>query len=385
MYYGRNMGQPEQAASWHLGYLDSLRGIAVLAVVFVHSSGNQGRPLPLFRHLQWIAFTGQRGVSLFFVVSAFTLFLSHQNRRDERHPTLNFFVRRLFRLAPMFYIALAVSFVFLRQYVGGPWEFASSIFFLHGFSPATINAGAVGGGSVANEAIFYMTLPFLYRWIGNLNQALLWLAVGTVISKVLSRFMLLHDPARAWFFTAGGFPAHAPVFLLGILGFFVWTEMIQRSALSATRRKQLSMMILVLGALMYRQYLPFTDATLHETSVLCLLLLLALSLHPWTLLVNPVTRFLGRISYSLYLLHFVVFLKLQAFILTELTSHPLLRNVYVQFATSFIGTLAITVPVAFLSWKWIEQPGIHQGKRVITWIESTRTKRREVEEVLPQR
>jgi peptidoglycan/LPS O-acetylase OafA/YrhL len=63
----------------------------------------------------------------------------------------------------------------------------------------------------------------------------------------------------------------------------------------------------------------------------------------------------------------------------------LLRNVYVQFVTSFIGTLAITVPVAFLSWKWIEQPGIHQGKRVITWIESTRTKRREVEEVLPQR
>jgi peptidoglycan/LPS O-acetylase OafA/YrhL len=41
-------------------------------------------------------------------VSAFTLFLSHDNRKSECNPTMNFFIRRFFRLAPMLYIGILV-------------------------------------------------------------------------------------------------------------------------------------------------------------------------------------------------------------------------------------------------------------------------------------
>jgi peptidoglycan/LPS O-acetylase OafA/YrhL len=94
---------------WHLGHLDALRGIAMLAVLLVHSWYWFDRVLPLRRFLAEIAFSGQRGVQLFFIVSAFTLFMSNDNRRNEKHPTLNFFLRRFFRLAPMFYIALVLT------------------------------------------------------------------------------------------------------------------------------------------------------------------------------------------------------------------------------------------------------------------------------------
>ena len=48
-----------------------------------------------------------RGVELFFVVSALTLCLSSAARSNrEALPTLNFYIRRFFRIAPMFYIAI---------------------------------------------------------------------------------------------------------------------------------------------------------------------------------------------------------------------------------------------------------------------------------------
>jgi hypothetical protein len=74
--------------------------------------GNVQLPLPTA--MGQVALTGQRGVALFFIVSAFTLFLNYDNRKEERHPTRNFFIQRFFRLAPMFHIALALSFFFLR-------------------------------------------------------------------------------------------------------------------------------------------------------------------------------------------------------------------------------------------------------------------------------
>lgn len=65
--------------------------------------GNVQLPLPTA--MGQVALTGQRGVALFFIVSAFTLFLSYDNRKEERHPTRNFFIRRFFRLAPMAFLS----------------------------------------------------------------------------------------------------------------------------------------------------------------------------------------------------------------------------------------------------------------------------------------
>src|SRR6185437_12457880 len=87
-------------APQHSDYIDALRGYAVLGVIAVHTQGNVeslGWPLkPLVD-------AGQFGVQLFFIVSAVTLLRSWHVRNDG---AAAFFVRRLFRIAPMFWLAI---------------------------------------------------------------------------------------------------------------------------------------------------------------------------------------------------------------------------------------------------------------------------------------
>lgn len=66
----------------HLTYLDALRGLAVLGVILVHCTlitNQTGKFLVL-------GFAGQRGVQLFYVISAFTIFHSLSIRKMRSSP-----------------------------------------------------------------------------------------------------------------------------------------------------------------------------------------------------------------------------------------------------------------------------------------------------------
>jgi peptidoglycan/LPS O-acetylase OafA/YrhL len=336
----------------------------------VHSAIWGGFWLPMSLRIVKIAHTGQRGVALFFMVSAFTLFLSHDNRRDERKPTRNFFIRRFFRLAPMFYVATVISVVFLPA-LAGPWRgILLSIFFLHGLSSAAINHGAVGGWSVADEALFYMVLPFLFSLIRNLKSALLWMVGALAICYPLSRVAAAHYPERAEFITLFSFSVEFPIFLFGIVAYFTWKDFIAPYAIRGPARKNLSGMLLLLSAVFYCSFLELGNKALYASSLPYFFLLIALSVYPWPLLVNKATRFLGKISYSFYLLHFVVFLTLQRWAISQATAHPFLSSNTARFVGCFFVTLLLTTPLAYVTWRWVEEPGIHLGRRIITKLEN---------------
>ena len=54
---------------WHLGYLDSLRGIAVIAVIMVHSSVWNNVQIALPSAIRAVTGSGQRRVALFIIIS----------------------------------------------------------------------------------------------------------------------------------------------------------------------------------------------------------------------------------------------------------------------------------------------------------------------------
>lgn len=88
-----------------LQYIDFLRGIAILMVIVVHTNQYSKNPhnVSLSRLTEYDA----RGVQLFFVLSAFTLYYSYHNRKTEQtHVFRNFFIRRIFRIAPMYYLGI---------------------------------------------------------------------------------------------------------------------------------------------------------------------------------------------------------------------------------------------------------------------------------------
>jgi peptidoglycan/LPS O-acetylase OafA/YrhL len=257
----------------------------------------------------------------------------------------------------MLYIAMVLSHVFLRRFMGGPLAITASALFVSGFHPLAINAGTIGGWSVADEAIFYACLPLLFACIKSLNSALRWLVVGMVSGVMLSRVLCLFFPRHIEFFQFFSFTAEYPIFLMGIAGFFVWKELLQ----FAEKRRQISIMLLILAAAFYESLLPFHYSTLYQESLVALLFLLALALHPWALFVNPVTRFLGRISYSIYLLHFFPCIYPQG----SISGDPVPRLVL-----CFCGTMAVTVPAAYITWRWVEEPGRRAGRRLIGYLEA---------------
>jgi peptidoglycan/LPS O-acetylase OafA/YrhL len=354
---------------WHIEHLDSLRGIAVLGVVMVHSWSWFGGQLSLPWRMMEVAMSGQRGVQLFFIVSAFTLFLSHDNRRTEHRPTVNFFIRRFFRLAPMFYIAAGLSYLFLRPWFGPRRYVVMSLLFVNGFSPWAIGYGPVGGWSVADEAIFYLCLPFLFRFIRNLRATLIVLSIAIPVLVVASRRIAVAHPSIAGFATFSGFPVEFPVFLMGIAGYFIWKKHLSRFS----GERDLSLSLLMLAVVLYFSLMPFHDAGLYATSAVCLLLLISLSLHRWHLFVNRFTKFLGKISYSVYLLHFCVLRGIELVLRVAAEHHAFFSRPVVEFWVCFIAGLGITVPSAYLTWRWVEEPGIHLGKWLIVRLERERT------------
>jgi len=93
-----------------LKYIDVLRGIAVLGVLMVHCS-YFGSNFVFPKVIKSFFENGAMGVQLFFFTSAFTLFLSMNNRIDnEKLPYINFFIRRFFRIAPIYYLGICCHF-----------------------------------------------------------------------------------------------------------------------------------------------------------------------------------------------------------------------------------------------------------------------------------
>lgn len=92
-------GEPQ-----HFAFLDALRGLAAVAVVAVHTVQNfSGASLTPLLGL------GAFGVQLFYIVSAYSLCLSFAQRVDnEHHPLRKYLLRRFFRIAPLFWMAICI-------------------------------------------------------------------------------------------------------------------------------------------------------------------------------------------------------------------------------------------------------------------------------------
>src|SRR6201989_1119991 len=105
---------PERAATGtRLAWLDVLRGLAALAVVFDHISYYV---LQHVRHIvyQWFD-PGNYGVFVFFIISGYIVPASLERKGSVR----TFWVSRLFRLYPLYLLAVTLALVLAAVHVGG--------------------------------------------------------------------------------------------------------------------------------------------------------------------------------------------------------------------------------------------------------------------------
>lgn len=363
-----------------LGYIDALRGFAVLAVLMVHCVGYGTNNYPDI--VQSIVGNGGRGVQLFFIVSAFTLFLSLDNRsKQENHVYSNFFIRRFFRIAPMFYISIAYN-VIERLYVGylltdyhpdvTTWSVISSVFFLQGLSPYWINTVVPGGWTITNEMMFYCMVPFLFRYIKNLNHASIAFFIAVFVQHSIT-FLIKEIPfADAHLmkdYLYYYLPNQLPVFACGILLYFiVYTPKTQWKIHPVILLfYPLSFLLqIATGRELYSQHILF--------SFVFVALGYALSQREFVLLVNPISRFLGKISYSMYLVHFVVLHWLFKFDFLDYVSTDTVSGSLFNLGIRYTIVLMLSIAISYITYRLIEKPFQKLGKNIIKKREMNLTK-----------
>jgi peptidoglycan/LPS O-acetylase OafA/YrhL len=341
-------------------YLDTCRGIAILLVIAVHVGiASQG---PEF------LFFGQRGVQMFFIVSAFTLCMSVRSRTGEGSAWGAFYIRRFWRVAPMYYLALVANTILeAGSNLGSHPALAvlTTLTFTHGLIPQYINTTVIGGWSVAVEFCFYALFPFIYHYLTNWRLSVIALFTSVIVCSQTNALLANAYPTVAGYFQFTWVVAELPVFLMGFLAFHLRENFIMR--VSPQKQKAVAAGLLVIALVLAYVSLPTRDASLYVSSLAFVPALLALSLVPCSWIVNRASVSMGIISYSAYLIHFFVLAGLKVMIPAIWTSA--LPTGLVGFVIYYIPTIAGTSFLSWITWRWIEQPGIALGRALITKLQ----------------
>jgi hypothetical protein len=246
--------------------------------------------------------------------------------------------------------------------------------FLNGFNPNSINSVAIGGWSIAVESTFYILFPLLYLNFNSLKKSSLLLILSIFICVPISWKLANFYPAFAEYFTFLYFPIEFPIFCIGIFTYQLWKQrdkLINYSKLNIRNRQIISIILILFSSTIFIFSFPYNNGSLMLSSSAFIFLILGLAINEWYVIVNPLTQFLGKISYSLYLIHFFIFKFIQ--ILLFKIDKNVMGNI-TGFALFVLISFPLAILVSYFTYSWIELPGIHKGKRLIQFYEKMKSK-----------
>ncbi|TXK72270.1 acyltransferase [Paenibacillus sp. N3.4] len=360
--------------------LDSLRGLAALCVVFFHMY----QVIPTNKLLKIIfeysplrlLISGGESVILFFVLSGFVLALPYFNNKQSNY--FSFIIKRICRIYFPYLFALIVV-IWCRElfYVGNLKALSG---WINSFWSAPVNI-----------QVIQTHLLMLGTFLSNLNPVL-WSLVHEMRISIIFPFLMLLLVRLDW---KKGLGLSALVSVMAIVLYSVfkpgdtgteyvatlnYTAMFTIGALLAKYKSNiankfnlLTNKIKILGlafglfaylfahpsfaikAFIYKDISPFyrtiIDSWFVTVGAVILIIFAINSILMSRVLKNYFVNFLGKISYSLYLIHVVV-------ILTMLQS----LNGRVPISIILPGSLIVSFVIAVLMHFLIEKPSISLGK-----------------------
>jgi len=344
-------------------FIDCVRGYAVLLVITCHLTGAYPElpwPVRRFTTLGW------HGVQMFFLASAVTLLMSyhHECARRGAADTRAFFIRRLLRIAPAYYVAALLYTLAWPPEQPSLVSLLSTLAFVNVWHPLT--AGTVpgswavvpGGWSVAVEFTFYFLFPFLAAWVLTPARALTFLVLSVAVAMLanpLARALLEGQQPEVAIKNFLYFwpPNQMPVFALGMLLYFLVADVLGADRTGLRRRISgfgtigAGLAILLFCSV---SFLPlphsFTPAVplpppFIYASLAFMAFILVLAAAPECLLVNPWAQAMGKVSFSAYLVHFAV-----------------LRLLPEQFPGAFHTAATGYAAIAFYGAAWVVVVGV---------------------------
>ncbi len=371
------MTEPALKKSGYLPSLDGWRAVAICGVLLTHDL-----PWSIAGHsnVEWKGFGGW-GVQFFFAISGILICwrLLEDEQKTGRVNLGQFYVRRLFRIQPAAFCYLAaVALLFAGGVIKANWQYWASaglsyINFLVTESTPPGAAAFLGHfWTLAVEEHFYTLLSLLIVVFGRyrifaLSLVLLVLSEGQRYATDHSGFSPTISPRRTyWILQLLLVPA-----LLAMLiripqvrtkverYFYPWVAALLTLALTLAHQWTVATQsfeqwrhtfLLTLYLIVNREMVFFGFA----------LLVVATMLHPRSLTTRflelaPI-RFLGRLSYSIYLWHILFFIPVY---LGDLVHSPVLT-----FLSGRPWKYVATLMAALMSYFLVEKPLIRFGHRI---------------------
>lgn len=352
--------------------LESARGLAAMAIVAFHLCAIH-TPLP-DGPLRSVVNSLSGSVPIFFALSAFSLLYGYEATIFSREGLTRFFVRRAFRILPLFYFMLLVY--VLRTSWEGAYlsksELLINIAFLFPFIPGKHESLVWAGWSLGVEGIFYILFPLVALAATRLRLSLVLFVVFGLLSVAMSR--LVHDANLASSFKSMNFGANLIHFQAGVV-VFAWaahsrTCETPAAWLASGRSVALASLCVLLAwfVLVRVAGVAPPGALQVPTALLTACFALAVVMLAFgglpRVIDNHWSQQLGRHSYGIYLVHPFVLWLLSHFEVYQ-GLNRMLGDPTAVFWVALALNFAIVVPAAALSFRLIERPGMRFGDSLL--------------------
>ena len=395
-----------------LAWLDALRGFAALCVVFDHGSTLMLMPVRDFLY-RWLDL-GQYGVFVFFLISGYIIPASLERKGSVR----GFWTSRLFRLYPMYLVALVIAAVAYETGYGtlrgAEHHPAQSVFAWLLMLPNLLTGPNVPNvtWTLSYEMVFYLLLVALFSWGVHRRSgsyATVFALGAVALGGVLPMAALTHWAGHA---DHGGLALNATADALVLGGILLAVSSRSRVARAGAAVAGLTALVLVMvnqgspspwegcvilalmftGTLIYRtqQRQPGTSRPVTAAIVVGVLALTTFAglwhgqqrhmSHQWlvqwatSVLLAGATfglglavshrrvprwcAWLGMISFSVYLLHPLVF---DAYRDVPVLHRPHTFGVQVLM---FAGCVAVIIGLSAVTYYLVERPMQRLGRRL---------------------
>lgn len=337
--------------------IDGLRAIAVLAVIFAHANFT-------------VFGGGFVGVDVFFVISGYliTSIILGEYERGE-FSLVRFYERRARRILPALFFVLACTIPFAWMWLlSDAYEqfskslmmatlSVSNIYFLKKtdyFAPDASEVPLLHTWSLGVEEQFYVLFPLLFLFRLKSKTIFRIVLAIALVSLIASEFGARHFhstnyyllPTRAWEILAGSLCA----FYVSCRG---------QRANGGLALLGLSMVVLSIFAFDQSTRIPSIAASLPVGGAMLFLVFASRETTAGRLLSSSLLVWIGRISFSAYLWHQPIFAFWR------------IRSPEPPSTLVMCGLIVVTLLLAALSWRLMEQPFRHRKadiRRIVSTV-----------------
>ncbi|TLD68425.1 acyltransferase [Phragmitibacter flavus] len=361
---------PTKKAPLEFPVLDLFRGITTIWVLIAHITFICGTPI-YFISAGWLA------VEIFIALSGFLMYLLLLDERASKPGAIKaYYVRRFFRVAPSFYLALILYICFREFYVTnlgeiesllgsdykipgvnleiGPWSVVLNFLFLNGFIPWENIKIVAPSWTLCLEMQYYLLAPLLIPILRN--KPLVGLGIYFVVNLVANKLFGVFGESGLLF------DYFYPSFLPNRLFLFGIGAMLCRAVLDNTSQNRMLLALSLLGGL----YL-FTWRSAMVCTAFAIVVMLTTHHHGYFsrgvkwLADTRAVRLLADWTYGIYLYQ-MFGMAMAAWVMTRYLpkdlSFPVMLTVFVVLLSVF--TVIITVVV----FNFVEKPARSLGRVV---------------------